>query len=96
VPEIETAVTKQGLSRYAAVLRPIEEVRQSIRERAEIGAGKAGDITPYRIGTPAEIRVEYSLTGHADQVPIIAGRERIDARTVAYRASNVAEAMQLL
>jgi D-amino peptidase len=96
VPGIETVTTKRGVSRYAAVLEPVEEVRRLIREGAERALQKASDIEPYRVASPVDIRVEYNNTGFADQVAIIPGRARVDARTVAYRGENVLEAMRVL
>jgi len=96
VAGIETVITKRGVSRYAAVLEPVEEVRRLIREGAERALEKARDIEPYRVGSPVEIRVEYNNAGFADQVAIISGRERVDARTIAYRGENVVETMRML
>ena len=96
VPGIETVVTKKGLSRYSAILEPAEKVRAMIRERAGTALGKAKTVAPYRVETPVAIRVEYNNAGYADEVRIIPGRERIDARTVAYRGPNVVEAFRML
>jgi D-amino peptidase len=96
VPEISTVATKRGVSRYAALLEPVETVRQNIREQAEKALPKAKAIEPFRLASPLEIRIEFNLTGQADEVKIIPGRERIDARTIAYRAENILEVMRLL
>ena len=63
---------------------------------AEGALAKAKTIAPCRVESPVEIRVEYNNTGQADQVPIVPGRERIDARTIAYRGPNVVEAFRML
>lgn len=96
VPDIETVITKRGLSRYAAFLEPVETVRRAIREAAAAALGTAKSIAPLHVETPVELRLEYNVTGQADQVPIIPGRERLDARTIAYRAENVVEALRLI
>lgn len=96
VPGIETVPTKKGLSRYCAVLEPAAKVQAMIRERAESALAKAKTVRPYRVEGPVELKIEYNLTGQADGVSIIPGRERIDARTVAYRAANVVEALKLV
>ncbi len=96
VPGIETVLTKRGLSRYAAFLEPAEGVRRAIRARAEAALGKVKAIAPLQVESPVELRVEYNVTGQADQVAIIPGRERLDARTIAYRAENVIEALRLI
>ncbi len=96
VPGIETVETKRGLSRYSAILEPAEKVQSMIRERAEQAVAKAKAIAPYRLDTPVEIRVEYNLTGQADEVTIMPGRERLDARTIAYRGADILDAMRML
>ncbi len=96
VPGIEVVVTKWGISRYAAFLEPAEKVRRMIQERAQAALAKARTISPLEVDVPVELRVEYNLTGQADQVPIIPGRERLDARTIAYRGGNVIEALRLI
>jgi len=96
IPDIETVVTKRGLSRYAAFLEPVETVRRAIREAAAAALGKAKAIAPLHVETPVELRLAYNLTGQADEVPITPGRERLDARTIAYRAENVIEALRLI
>ncbi len=95
-PGIETVATKKGMSRYSAVLEPAEKVRGMIRRAAEGALAKAKTIAPCGVESPVEIRVEYNNTGQADQVPIVPGRERIDARTIAYRGPNVVEAFRML
>jgi len=96
VPEIETVVTKTGVSRYAAVLEPVERVRRMIQERAQAALAKAAKIGPCRVGSPVELKIEYNVTGQADEVRMIPGRERLDARTIAYRAGNIVEALRLV
>jgi len=96
VPKIGTVVTKRAFSRTGALLEPVEKVRAMIREAAKTAVRSAGSIPPLQRESPVELRLEYNLTGQADSVPIIPGRERIDARTVAYRAENVVEALRLI
>jgi D-amino peptidase len=96
VPGIETVVTKKGLSRYSAVLEPADRVQQMIREKAETALATVKRIRPYRVGEPVELRIEYNVTGQADGVGVIPGRERVDSRTVAYRAPNIVDAIKLI
>jgi D-amino peptidase len=96
VPGIEIVKTKKGLSRYSAILEPAEKVQAMIRERAQAALAKAKTVKPHHLDTPVEIRVEYNITGQADGVSIIPGRERLDARTIAYRGANVVEAARLV
>ena len=96
VAGIETVVTKQALSRTAATLEPANTVRSMIREGAKAALAKAGSITPLQVEKPVELRVEFNNTGQADRISMIPGRERLDARTIAFRAASIVEAMRLL
>lgn len=96
VADLETVVTKTALARTAATLEPAGKVREMIRERAEAAVRKAGAIAPYRVSRPVELKVEFNLTGYADAISITPGRERLDARTIAYRADTIIEAFRLL
>jgi len=96
MPGLETVVTKRGYSRYSAALTPPERVQAMIRERAEIALRRAKEIAPCRVERPVEIRVEYNNTGFADAVRVIPGRERLDARTIAYRGPDILAAFALL
>ena len=96
VPGLETVVTKHGLSRYSAVLEPAEKVQAMIRDQAQQALAMTRSTQPYRVAGPVEIKIEFNNTGQADGVSIIAGRERIDARTIAYRGRDVLEAFRLV
>ncbi|MBN1460463.1 MAG: M55 family metallopeptidase [Armatimonadetes bacterium] len=96
VPQIEAVVTKTAVSRTSAVLEPVDTVRREIRLRAEAAVENASAVPPLDVESPVELKVEYNQTGQADAVPLIAGRERIDARTIVYRAATVVEALRLV
>lgn len=96
VPGIGTVVTKRGISRYCALLEPAPKVQQMIRTAAEAALPQARHIAPLKLSSPVEVKVEYNITGQADAVPIIAGRERVDARTVVYRGTDILEAFRLV
>jgi len=96
VPGIGTVVSKYGISRYCALLEPAGKVRGLIREAAEAALARAKRISPLKLARPVEIKVEYNITGQADAVSLVAGRERIDARTIAYRGGDILEAFRLV
>jgi D-amino peptidase len=96
VPGIGTVVSKQGISRYCALLEPAEKVQGRIRAAAEVALFRVKEIAPVKLSQPVEIKVEYNITGQADAVTIIAGRERVDARTIAYRGRDILEAFRLV
>jgi D-amino peptidase len=96
VPGIGTVVSKYGISRYCALLEPAPKVQRLVREGAEAALARTQDLSPLKLATPVELKVEYNITGQADAVPLVAGRERIDARTIAYRGRDLLEAFRLI
>jgi D-amino peptidase len=96
IPGIGTVASKQGISRYCALLESAEKVQQMIREAAETALSRVKEIAPLRLARPVEIKVEYNVTGQADTVSLTAGRERVDARTIAYRGGDILEAFRLV
>jgi D-amino peptidase len=95
VQGIETVASKKGLSQHCAVLRRPEDVIDEIRERAGSALAKAGQIQPFAVKPPVEMRIEFTSTAHADWTPLIPGRERLDGRTVTYRGRDFIEAFRL-
>ena len=96
IPGIETVVTKQGVSRYAAIMEPAEKVREMIRAGAKAALAKVGAVEPLKVETPVEIRIEFNLSAYADQIRIIPGRERVDARTIVFRGPDMVTTAQML
>ena len=93
--QVETVATKVGLSRNSARMRHPAKVRREIEENAKAAMGKIKKVKPLKIAGPVEIRVTYGQTRHADG-PKGAGKERVDATTVAYRGADIIEAVRNL
>jgi D-amino peptidase len=88
---IETVVTKRGLSRHCAIMKPAGVVRRLIREAARAAVGKAHHVEPFAIEPPVEIMIRYKHVSMADGHKC-AGKRRVDARTVAVSGSTVRDA----
>ncbi|HUS06775.1 MAG TPA: M55 family metallopeptidase [Bryobacteraceae bacterium] len=95
VPNVETAVVKEGLANYACISLSAEAARRLIRERATAAMAKLGQIHPYRLEGPVTIQVEYTsrhaLGLNTGSRP---GAEVLDARTIRYRGKDFLEAWQ--
>jgi D-amino peptidase len=94
-PDIETAVTKIGVSRHCAIMKPPGQVRSLIRESARAAVGKIGKVKALDIGRPAEITIRYKHVSMADGRRC-AGKRRIDARTIAVNGATVRQAFDNL
>jgi D-amino peptidase len=95
VPEVETAVVKEGLANYACISLSADAARRLIRERAAAAMAKMGRIRPYRLAGPVTIQVEYT-SRHALglNTGLRPGAEVLDARTILYRGKDFLEAWQ--
>lgn len=89
VPEIETAVVKEGMLPVAAGLSaaPVislapQKARSVIHEAARRAMGKAAALRPACFEPPFVVRVQFSQTRLADRVVARPGAVRIDATTV--------------
>ncbi|GAB4308779.1 M55 family metallopeptidase [Pseudothermotoga elfii] len=79
----EYVVTKEGISRYAAIMKPItsvmSEIKQAVKKAVEI---EKHQLPLINFANPVELRVEFKDTSYADAVELMPGVERIDGRTV--------------
>ncbi len=79
---IRTAVVKYAVCRNEAECVPEEEAERLIYEAAKAAMGRIGEIKPYRVILPAEIKIEYNRADYCDDAVKWSGAERLDARTL--------------
>lgn len=91
VPNIETAIVKEGINRTAAVCLSKESARKLIREKSEIALKKINIIKPYKIKGPFELITEYNSTAFADKLAQRLHAEKIDPRSVSIKADSFLE-----
>lgn len=91
--QVETVATKVGLGRTSARMRHPAKIRAEIEEKAKAAIGKLKKVEPLKVEGPVEIRITFSQTAHADG-PKGAGKERVDAKTVAYRGRDIIDAVR--
>ena len=89
VPDVETAIVKEGLSPQAGGLSVVpavslapEKARHVIRETARRAITKIGSIAPYRVEPPFALRIQFVKAGLADGVASRPGTRRVDETTV--------------
>lgn len=84
IPQIETAIVKESISRTAALNMSSQESRQLIQETAKNSLQRLDEIAPYTLPGPYKIEIEFLTTGYADAVEIIPMYERKDASTICF------------
>lgn len=88
--------TKIGLSRFSAIMKPKNVVKQEIIEGVKSALQKNKMIMPYRIQVPYKLEIEFNSTEMADESMLIPGVERIDGRTVLYGSTSYASIMKTM
>ena len=91
-PDIECAVVKEGISRHAAVLKPMKEVHQLIRDKAYAATKKIKTIKPFTVDSPTEIAVRYFRNDTYEGIREREGVKKISPQTVVYSGKNIVEA----
>lgn len=83
LPWARYVTTKTGLSRFAAMNRPVELVREeTIQAVHEVLAQDLKSLPQYRIEPPIKMTIELMNSAMADIVAMVPGVSRLDGRTV--------------
>lgn len=93
IPDVTTCETKVGQARHAAIHRAPVECRRLIREAAR-NAVSGPKPAPFRPEPPYEARVTHVLSSGADGRRYDDRTIRIDARTVAYRGTDLRDVLE--
>jgi len=89
---------KESLSRYAAIMDPIdvalEKLRKGIREAIE--RLRKGEAKPLKLEGELVFDFVFRRTGYADAASLLPFVERVDAYTVRFRTKKPSEAYRLM
>jgi D-amino peptidase len=88
--DVETAVVKDAITRYAARnLSPVR-ARERIREAATRAVRRArqGELKPFLPKPPLELEVEFANSACADAAELVPGTRRHDGVTLGYTAPD--------
>jgi D-amino peptidase len=92
IPGVELAVVKQARGRTSAECLPIEVAHQKIREAAARAISRLrSDMAPapYKLQPPILVTMEFQNSLMVDQMLILPGCDRVDARRVQYTADDI-------
>ena len=91
VPQAECAEVKSGVSRNAGYMLSHPAACALIREKAQRAMERWGDIKPYKIAGPVEVKVEFT-TAAGRVYELREGVERVNERTWAFHGKDVMDA----
>lgn len=91
VPQAECAGVKSGVSGSAGFMLPHRRACTLIQQTAHRAVGRLGEIKPYRIRGPVEVKVEFT-TRHVTSFLPREGVEQLDQRTWVFRGRDIQDA----
>lgn len=93
--EVETAVVKVGIGRYAAKSLTPEAAQALIEEKARIALEKREKIKPLKLQPPYRFELTYLRSAMADAGELIPQVKRIGPRTVAFETEDYIQGYKL-
>lgn len=92
LPEVEGAVVKRGIDRFAAeLLHPIK-AQEIIREKAEAAVKKAKSVQPLKIDGPVTFEIDFKGPNQALMTTTIQNVELIGPKTITFTCPDMVTA----
>ncbi len=92
-------VTKEGESRFAAILYPVQKVREEIKKATAEVVAHTSELRLFRrepVDSKFHLEIEVIDTLRADLIEVMPGFSRIDGRKLAYEANSAAEVLRVV
>jgi D-amino peptidase len=94
MPEIETAIVKRGIDRFAAELISPKKAQEVIREAAQHATEKAKQVPPTRIEGEVVFDIDFKLTNQAHMCTLFPTVEMTGPKTIRIRSNDYVEAFK--
>lgn len=94
VNDVETGITKYGLTRTSAIMLPPDEVERNIKEGLKRAIEKAKSIKPLSLESPVSFKIEFLLSEHAQRYWNREDVMLLDSRTVVFKGKDAREAIE--
>ena len=93
---VETVVTKRGISRFAAQCRHPKDVQYEIETKSARAIQKINRLNVFKFKSPIRAEIDLASTLITDLVELIPGLQRTEGRKVTFRAKNILEFYRIL
>jgi D-amino peptidase len=93
--EVETAVVKKAIGRYAAKSLTPSNAHQLIREKAKLALENRNKVKPFKLQSPYRFELTYMRSSMADAGELIPQVKRTGPRTVMYETDDYIEGYKL-
>lgn len=91
---VRFVVTKEGVTRYAALLYPLERVREELRKGAREAVERSGEMGFFSLKPPYEVEIEFLDTLRADLAASLLFLRRTSGRKVVFEAKRAEEVLR--
>lgn len=88
LPNVECAVVKRGIDRFAAELLPLEKAHQLIRTKAVQAVKNRINVTPYKVEGPVTFEITFKLTNQALMTTTLPTVEMIGPKTIRFTCDD--------
>jgi D-amino peptidase len=92
---VEVVAVKEGISRYGAKCRSLEESRHLIQEGAKRAMGRIPGVSPFTLNPPVQAEVTFIDPTFADAVSYLPFVNRVDGRTIRFVEGNFLKAFEV-
>lgn len=94
--ELETAVVKEAVGRYAAKTLTPEKACKLIKEKTKKALQKRNWVKPYKLEPPFRFQINFNRSSMADMAEFIPQVERVNPRTVRFVSENFIQGFKLM
>jgi D-amino peptidase len=94
--DVETVITKKGISRFAAQCRHPEDVRLEIETKAARAMQKIKKLKVFKFKSPVRTEIDLASSLITDMVELIPGIERTSGRQVLFKTKDILEFYRIL
>jgi D-amino peptidase len=88
LPNVEYAVVKRGIDRFAAELLPLEKAHQLIRTKAEQAVKNRINVKPYKVEGSVTFEITFKLTNQALMTTTLPTVEMIGPKTIRFTCDD--------
>jgi D-amino peptidase len=92
LPEVEAAIVKRGIDRFAAELIHPEKARALIQEKAELAVKRIPEFSPLKVDGPVTFELEFKATNQALMTTTIPSVTLISPRKIRFTCDDMVTA----
>lgn len=93
-PDVQTAVVKKSIHRWAARCLPLALAHEKINHAAKQAVQTIDSYKAYEVAGPVELEIEWVSTAACERACLVPGAYAKSARIVAYQGADIIEAWE--